>query len=89
MVLKQGTEVLRLCLQNTRPNPTAAESRRRQGVLSCLGKGLLPLPGRNGQVKPGRLGKTCFIGPLWEQKASLLDFWLEAGTIRPGGQEVT
>ena len=44
---------------------------------------------------PDKDGKKMSAGrrwarraPLWEQKAALLDFWLQAGTVRPGGQEI-
>ena len=76
---------------------------RREGVLSRLRKGLLPLRGRNGQVKCSRgsrqggqkyvggpaPGQLCFTGSLRKKEASFLDFRLQAGAVCPGSKQIT
>ena len=74
----------------------------RKGLLPGLRKGLLPLWGRDGQVKcsraPGQggqedvcrasLSQACLIRSLWQQEAGFLNLGLEAGAVGPGSQKV-
>ena len=72
--------------------------RGRKGLLPSLRKGLLPLWGRDGQVKCSRAPRqggqedvcrpSCFIRSLWQQEAGFLNLCLEAGAVGPGSQKV-